>query len=360
MTESSPVSPAIASAKEGAVFYGSAKAEQAKTPKKESTIVSGVKKALNSWLERVGPKSVENHFVKAHQNILNTLTDEQRKKTYEQSVDKWKRAGKIVGISATVLDASLATIGAYLTIKGWQNPMGIMEGAHRTISTLTNQNASPKAHRLGWTIQQGYELLYGHPPPGTGVHLQDNLLGLVLTTRDDIVNKSLASAPGLITLQTAAGFGPSKILAHIAASGAETVGKMKAKTYNYVDSGKAAEHASKVGNAIGKAATETAKYVAEHPDEIRKTVETVSRVKRQNAESAQKLAEAKQKATNIALEKEYQDWIAHHPDKAYYENSGLPYPSKAEYVAKKQEEETKRKANKEAEIRGMAKDSPKH
>lgn len=179
-----------------------------------------------------------------------------------------------------------------------------------------------------------------------------------LKFKDDYVNSmgmGLATTTGILSGILALSSGPGHWLAHLAAGGKEQFGKMKARTNNYVDSGKAAEHAKAVGKTLGDAAKSTARYVAEHPDEIRKTVETVSRVKRQNAESAQKVAEAKQKAADIALEKEYQDWIAHHPDKAYYEESGEPYPSKAEYVAKKQEEAAKKKANKEAEERGMAK-----
>lgn len=42
-----------------AVFYGSAKAEIPRVPKQESKIVTGVRKAVDSWLERIGPKNVE-------------------------------------------------------------------------------------------------------------------------------------------------------------------------------------------------------------------------------------------------------------------------------------------------------------
>lgn len=358
MTESSPTH----------VFYGSAKAEQTNIPKNESKIVRGLKKSLEKWFDRVGFKNVEDRFVQAHKNILKTLTNEERAKAYELTGEKWKKTGKILGVTAMVVDAGLAGLGIGIT-QNWIDNPNIGRKAVSILGDKTDKRRSPMD--LEPSNPSMLRALY--------IKLSDNMFlngvrPLDLLTEDGSTHPQVlaernyssrvgtitALIPGLATLFPIFGVGPAHTMMHLVGMGAEQVGKMKARTNNYVDSGKAAEHAAKVGNAIGKAATETAKYVAEHPDEIRKTVETVNRVKRQNAESAQKLAEAKQKAADIALEKEYQDWIAHHPDKAYYEQSGQPYPSKADYVAKKQEEEAKKQANKEVEKRGLAKDSPKN
>lgn len=350
MTEASP-SP---------VFYGSAKAEQVNVPKKESKVVSGVRKAVDSWLERIGPKGIEKHFVKAHENVLATLNSDQRKEVFAKEAEKWRKQGKILGIAATTIDAMLIGAGAGLSFIGWNKPE---IGANLYADLSLNLAFRLAPHTDKPFVSPVLQFLL-KPFEAVGIDFTSGS-GIVdrVPMKDDYhtyIGRSVNMAPAMASLGILMGSGPGHWLAHLAAGGKEHFGKMKARTHNYVDSGKAAEHAAKVGNVLGKAATETAKYVAEHPDEIRKTVETVSRVKRQNAESAQKLAEAKQKAADIALEKEYQDWITHHPDKAYYENSGHPYPSKADYVAMKNEAEAKQKANKETEKRGMAKDSPKN
>lgn len=335
MTETSPPT---------AVFYGSSSPEKATPPKKESKIITEVKKAVDSWLDRIGTKDMEERFVKAHQNVLNTLTDEKRKDAFAKTENSWRRTGKIIGVTTTVIDAALAGYGTYLTVEGWKRPQQIMEHANTVIDTLTGPYAGPKTRRFGNGLAWMYELLYGHPPPGVLIR-RGNRIGIGYTRRDDIVNKSFASIPGLAALQTAAGYGPAKILGRMAASGIESVGKIQAHSQNYVDSGKAAEHAKAVGSAIGKAATETAKYAAEHPDEIRKTVETVSRVSQETREHNQKIKVAQQKAADAKLDAEYNDWVNHHPDKAYYQNSGQPMPSKAEYVEMKRREAAAKKAN---------------
>lgn len=338
-------------------MYGSGKPEQTTPPKKEeSKLVRGVKKALNNWLDRIGPKGIENHFVKAHENILKTLNNEERIKTYEQAGTKWKKWGKALGITATVLDAGLAGLGIGIT----RNWIGNPDVGRKTVELIDLSTRNPKdvfdAHPS--PLRQKYLQLATNIFPGGVVpnNLFDNMTAITdehhFASR---VGTITALIPGFATLFPIFGGGPIHTLAHVAAFSAEAIGKLQARGHNYVDSGKAAEHAKKVGGAIGKAATETAKYATEHPEQIISAVETANRIHRDNTESAQKIAAAKQKAADIALEKEYQDWIAHHPDKAYYENSGVPYPSKAEYVAKKAADEAAKKANLEAQERGVAK-----
>ncbi len=91
--------------------------------------------------------------------------------------------------------------------------------------------------------------------------------------------------------------------------------------------------------------------------ERRHTMEAQNRMKNETRMTEQKIADAKQKAANTKLDREYQDWVTHHPDKAYYENSGNPMPSKADYVAMKDRQAAAQKAAQEAVERGLAKDS---
>ena len=345
------------------VFYASAKPEASKVPQKEdSKLVAGFKNSLNKWWERVGPKGVEDHFVKAHENVLKAFNNEDRAKAYMETGTKWKKWGKALGVTASVIDAGLAGLGIGITQDWFNNPrigrkaIDILgektRGDGFGVYQLDDPNITP-LRSLYLKLQNNitYESNDAFPDP-----LLDPAY---IKSRDYAARVGTITSliPGLATLFPLMGAGPAHTIMHLAASGAEGIGKMKARTNNYVDSGKAAEHAAKVGNAIGKAATETAKWAAEHPDEIRKTVETVSKVKKEHAESAQKIAQAKQKAADARLDAEYEDWVAHHPDKTYFEQSGTPPPSKADYVEMKAKEAAARKANKEAEERGVAKKS---
>lgn len=331
-----------------AVFYGSAKAEAAPPLKQESKIVRGIKNVVGTWLDRIGPKNVEKHFIEAHERVLATLDSDQRKEVFTREAEKWQKAGKRWGVAATVIDSALIAVGAGFAFVGIRNP-NICASLYENVVTKTFHEGVPQDNVGYWFYKQIIDTAsrLGGFPKNNEFRLDEDI-----RTQAGRFFGGMSVIPSLGIL---IGSGPGHWLAHLTAGGKEQFGKMKARTNNYVDSGKAAEHAAKVGNAIGKAATETAKYVAEHPDEIRKTVETANRVSRQNAESKQKIAEAKQKTADSALEAEYQNWLAHHPDKIYYEQSGEPMPSKTDYIAMKKQQEEAHKANLEAERRGQAK-----
>ena len=242
-----------------AVMYGSAKPEQMASPKPEqSKAVSGVRRAVDKWLERIGPKSIENHFVKAHENVLAALNSDQRKEVFANEAETWRKTGKIIGVTATVVDTALIGAGAGLSFLGW-NHLEIGANLYADLMVKVVEILAPLDNPVADMV---LEPILGH------------------------------------------------WLAHLAAGGREQIGK---------------------------------------------TVETVNRVKRQNAESAQKLKETQQKAAEVKLEKDYQDWIAHHPVKVYYEQSGQPMPSKADYVEMKRQEESAKQAAREEEKRGEAK-----
>lgn len=69
--------------------------------------VKAVKGTLAGWWERVGPGSVEDHFIKAHENILSTLNADQRKEVFAREAENWRKTGKALGIAATVVDTAL-------------------------------------------------------------------------------------------------------------------------------------------------------------------------------------------------------------------------------------------------------------
>lgn len=338
------------------VFYASAKPEQVIPPTPEQPkAVSGVRKAVDKWLDRIGTKNVEKHFIKAHENILATLDSDQRKEVFAKEAEKWKKTGKKWGIAATAIDATLIGLGAGLSFIGWNKP-DIGANLYADLSLNLAFRLAPHTDKPFVSPVLRFLL---KPFEAAGIDFSSGS-GIVdrVTLKDDYhtyIGRTVNMAPAMASLGILIGSGPGHWLAHLAAGSKEKAGIMRAKTQNYVDSGKAAEHAAKVGNALGKAATETAKWAAEHPDEIRKTVETVSKVKKEHAESAQKIAQAKQKAADAKLDAEYADWVAHHPDKVYFEQSGTTPPSKAEYVEMKAREAAAKKANKEAEERGVAK-----
>lgn len=330
------------------VFFAQAKPEHITPPKPEqSKTVSGVRKAVDKWLERIGPKGVENHFVKAHENVLATLSTDQRKEVFAQEAEKWQKAGRRWGIAATIIDGSLAGLGIGLTVLGLRNPRMALAQAGALPGLLIPRDRQNN-YRV-WLANTLGKIVPHVDPSNNEIFREANKNALKKS------GKFVAITPAIASLGILIGSGPGHWLAHLAAGGMEQIGKMKARTNNYVDSGKAAEHANKVSNALGKAATETAKWAAEHPEEIRKTVETVNRVKRENSESTQKLKEAQQKAVEAKLEADYKDWIAHHPDKVYYEQSGQPIPSKADYIAMKEREAAAKQAAREEEKRGEAK-----
>lgn len=110
MREKAPQSP---------VFYGSAKAEHIPPKKEPTTIVESVKKAAYSWLDRMGPKGVERHFVDAHARVVNTLKPGQQKDTFTRELQAWRSIGEALGLTATVIDTGLIAFGLGTTARNW-------------------------------------------------------------------------------------------------------------------------------------------------------------------------------------------------------------------------------------------------
>jgi len=203
-------------------MYGSAKAEQTKAPKKESKIVSGVKKAVDSWLERVGPKSVEKHFIKAHENVLATLNSDQRKEVFAKEADAWRKQGKILGIAATVIDVGLAGFGGFFSYK-------------RLVHLESNSDVLARYYQLKDHVNQRKDKNVILKPLSTLFSLItpdiDRKQPFISPAEYRMIN-ALVSLPAVGSIGILVGSGPGHWLAHLAAGGAEQIGKMKAKSLN--------------------------------------------------------------------------------------------------------------------------------
>lgn len=191
------------------ILYASAKPEQSKA-------VSGVRRAVNKWLERIGPKGVENHFIKAHENILATLDSDQRKKIFAKELNSWRKIGKIAGVAATVIDAGLVGFGVSLTGRRWNDYYWSVDRYEQIEKKLTDWSKSKPLLNPAVTFLK--ELL------------PDMQRGGMVSKRLKYVTHGLASASSLGSLGILVTSGPGHWLAHLAASATETVGKMKAKS----------------------------------------------------------------------------------------------------------------------------------
>jgi hypothetical protein len=220
------------------IFYATARPEARKP---ESKVVTGVKKALNSWWERIGPKGVEDHFVKAHENVLATLDSEQRKEVFAKELESWRKTGKVFGVAATVIDTSLASLGGFIAFRGWTN----LEKAADVYTDSANWLTKITKDTPFEMIQKVLVLPYDEVARSYAKRSDDwkiHITGVSFTDkRAAQVGKAISTIPAIGSLGILLTSGPGHWLAHLAAGGKEQIGKMKAKRQNYVDSGKAAE-----------------------------------------------------------------------------------------------------------------------
>lgn len=90
-------------------------------PIKESfgqKVVNGVNNSILAWWEKAGPKPIEDHFVQAHQRIVDSMPDDDsRKEAFRLMADNWKKTGVLIGAMATGFDFSLAAVVALLGFK---------------------------------------------------------------------------------------------------------------------------------------------------------------------------------------------------------------------------------------------------
>lgn len=276
--------------------------------KRSHPVVEKVHQALGRWWERVGPGSVEKSWVAAHGRILNKIDGEDRKQAFEKSTETWRKVGKGLGIASTAIDFSLAGLGVFVSVSGWRN-------GPRTAELLDTHFIRPLAGSRLSFITRLYDGLLrvqtAQAANGTAYTLPDN--------RPDQVGKAVSVLPAIGSLGILGATGPAHIASRVAARVAGIAGQGIAGGGNYVASGKAKEHAGKIGKGVGS----VAKYAAEHPEEVRKTFETVERVKRENEQHKEAMARLQREEAQRRLKQEYDEWLKGIDPgiKAFYKNS---------------------------------------
>lgn len=282
-------------------------------------VVGAVQKAVAGWWERVGPGGVEKSWVNAHKNILKHIEGEDRQKAFEKSAEGWRKTGKILGIASTVVDFSIGGLGIVLMGKGLRN-LGQTEGlVFRTAKFLGSRLKNSNIPRL-------YANLYG------GLNIEQE------KRRIRNVGRLASAVPGAASLGILLGAGPAHMMGGIGAKVIELFGTVGAHGGNYVASGKASEHAKAVGGALGKGATMAAKYAAEHPEEIRKTVRTVDEISRQRERDRELRAHAQKLEAEAQLQREYNMWMDSLDGslRSYYEQNHQWPPPMADFMKERE------------------------
>lgn len=279
--------------------------------------VKAVKGALAGWWERVGPGSVEKSWVTAHRNILEHIDGEDRKKAFEKSAEGWRRTGKIVGVASTVVDFSIGGLGIVLMGQGLRNPgraEGLIDSTTRFLGTRNSQ------------IRSLYANIYrGLSGPQSDQRIRN-------------VGRLVSVVPGAASIGILLAGGPTHIAGGMAAKTAEFFGTVGVEGQNYVASGKAGEHAKAVGGALGKGATIAAKYAAEHPEEIRKTVRTVNDISRQRELDREYRAQTQKLEAERQLQREYNMWMESLDGslRSYYEQNHQWPPPMADFLKERE------------------------
>ncbi len=207
-----------------AVFYGSSGPDRGKLPPYEpSTVTKSIRQVLGKWFERIGPKGVENHVMNAHKNIVDTLPPGQRKEVFIRELQTWRTIGELMGIGATVIDVSLAAVGAGLSIAGFRNPNeALYQGISLPLYVMPNKF---RPNYAMWIFQK---LTTIEPYPAS--NKSDEMLKNIRALNN--AGRKIATLPGIGSLAILATGGPAHRLAHLAARGAETIGKHAAKSSN--------------------------------------------------------------------------------------------------------------------------------
>lgn len=299
--------------------------------------VDAVKKTLTQWWERVGPARVEKKFIEAHARVRDSFTSEERKNLHDKQLPKWQAAGKRWGIAATVIDFGIVALGATVSTTGLRDPM--------TRERMFSRGVIDKLRATRFTdpLARAYDSIF----TVFGDHTQE-AAQKIADARAKRVGQILSVFPALGSLATLINSGLGHGIGFAAAGVKEQAAAAHAKIANYTDSGAAKVHAEKIGNA----ARDGLKYVVEHPDEIRRTVETIQQQKQKADIHKQTMQESREAAAKAALEREFAEWkadeIAH--NKAYYDLSGTE-PTRDTFLEWKKNRDASKKAAAKAEGR---------
>ncbi len=286
------------------------------TVKRSHPVVAKARNALGRWWERVGPKSVEKSWVSAHERILKKIDGEERKQVFTQSQEKWRKVGKGLGIASTAIDFSLAGLGVFLSIRGFQRPVGAENRFYNALYFIGTR-VRPTAF-----LHNAYYDIFPRDDSLSGEALSQALNSRARSGR------VVSGLTGLGSIGILFG-GLSHIASRVAARVAGIAGKGVASGGNYVASGKAREHAEILTGAVGSGISSAAKYAVEHPEEVRKTFETVERVRRENEMHRLSVEQARQAKETQKLQERYENWLKDMDPglRAYYEHSGSWPPS---------------------------------
>lgn len=288
-----------------------------------------IKSSLSKWWERMGPKPLEDRFVEMHRKVVDAIDDPEKKALIASHAEKWREKGRDMGMTATVIDFAVAGFLSYLSVSGFRDPMGRERFfSHAVVDRLRNSSITNP-------IARGYDSLLS----GTQTESDRKAasIGRVLS--------ALPAGSALLTILRG-GIGHGALLAY---TGAMEKGYLASvKLDNYKRSEKFEMHKKAAGNAVGSAL----KYAAEHPDDIRKTIEAVGREKRKNDMHREEVKIMRDAAAQEALKREYEAWkndeIA--KNKAYYDLSGTE-PTHEQFLDWKKNREDSRKAAARAEGR---------
>ena len=309
-------------------FIGVGKPEPVESTR-EHPAVKAVKGALTSWWERVGPGSVEKSFILAHDRILTRIEGEDRKKAFAKSSEAWRKVGKGVGIAATGLDFGVSGLGLLTFRNANRVPLRTEDFFYKHI---IQRFRSPGLEELYATVTTPVGLSSSVVTAIINRQRFPDQLSATEKTREQ-VGRIIASMPLIGAGGIGVLGGPAHLLSHVAAGAVGLGGEGVAIVGNYVASGKAAEHAKKVGESLGKGTEVAVKYAAEHPEEIRKTMRTVEDIRKDRERERAWQEMSKQRAAEAAFEKRYQGWLAGMDGnlKAFYRDSHIT-PTREEFM----------------------------
>jgi hypothetical protein len=228
-------------------------------PSEKDTVAHSVQQKLGHliehWWYKAGPGEIEKRFVDAHANILSQIEDKDRKIAFEKLEEKWRSAGKKWGIAATVVDFGLTGLSGFLSIQSFINPE-ISASWGQKLLDMPVENA----------VRNRLLSLYSFIAPG----------GIFDEPSEDwkrSTGKRFGLAFGTGSVGTAV-LRPAHIVANAIAGGTEFIRVGKAKSDNYVDSGKAAEHARALGKGLEKGLEGTAQFIKDNPEVVQQTIKT--------------------------------------------------------------------------------------
>jgi hypothetical protein len=150
---------------------------------------------------------------------VSALSPAERKKITATEIASWRRIAKIVGVTATVIDAGLIAFGVGFSVVNRNRPN---EAVNNYTDLLTRVFSDGNGDvSLENPLARLAIIPYDIRGPG------------LITMSDQRIHRFgrlLTNIPGFAAGGALVAGGPAHWFTHLAASGAETIGKMKAKS----------------------------------------------------------------------------------------------------------------------------------